>query len=539
MRLRPPRQEAAAARRRESETKVQDLSLVLKKKPAAEKPKLPTGKYRALFPLNVYSDKSTTSKYEGEEGEGRLFTVTGVDVDEDGKVWVQTMRGWIKHDPKKMEKHVKGAPVSRKPQMKDSRRHSVATAGVGAVTSFATEIAKSMGVIAESMFDVTQKSFKPYGLAQLKVGGMNMAVFGGLNMTKPLGSVQYTQIQNWEYSKSKKELTINLKEEKNAQGKVTKKARAIKLWTPEGQKICDLMREHATQIAKEKHAQAKAGPIVVPKNVLKAKPGAPRRRMSIQADPSHFSPRRKEQAKELGRMAAQKELKHNEFAMILVKNRVPTAVVMTLTEFDVTVHDKKGKQLDHVLYSNLQSCKFIAPMNLTITRIKGMSSAERSKMGQKVRNAEPKVLNFETQAVESGRKIVDMVEGYKQDIEEKKKKKLLLRTKPEPGMYKALSLSSAARCGITTSTPRAGCIKQDMLLHVADSAVLPGSDPKRYRLRFDRVWTSDTCATGAAHSLPLLPPPPSLIFALLSLLTERGAAVQCIMRCGVLEVPPI
>ena len=106
MRLRPPRQEAAAARRRESETKVQDLSLVLKKKPAAEKPKLPTGKYRALFPLNVYSDKSTTSKYEGEEGEGRLFTVTGVDVDEDGKVWVQTMRGWIKHDPKKMEKHV-------------------------------------------------------------------------------------------------------------------------------------------------------------------------------------------------------------------------------------------------------------------------------------------------------------------------------------------------------------------------------------------------------------------------------------------------
>eukprot|EP01043_Picozoa_sp_COSAG02_P014110 COSAG02_NODE_576_length_20112_cov_13.577625_3_plen_2119_part_00 len=133
---------------------------------------------------------------------------------------------------------------------------SVAEDGISSVVGLAGQAAAELGDAGEKMFRVAFPSGgkKPERQCQLKVGQMGVQVFDGPKM---LDSYLYNKLAGWEFKAGKRMLVLVIAASASPSQGGRQKTAEFGCTAADGARICKLMTEHATAIAKQQRSETK------------------------------------------------------------------------------------------------------------------------------------------------------------------------------------------------------------------------------------------------------------------------------------------
>ena len=217
--------------------------------------------YTMMDRWEYFQDKKAVVLFLGAVGKASPESIPmGVGTDAEGEEICELMQ---KHalqmvKAKKEEKAVReaaGDAYVPPEEAKIRRIESVSQHGVSGVAELAAKLAAEAGAVGERMFEVALTAKRAAALkkapkeCQLKVGQMNVQLFAG---SQVYTSWMYTALKSWEYSNTTKIVTVIVnKSEKDPEHSI-----ALIVSTNElGEEICELMREHAVELAKAKKKQ--------------------------------------------------------------------------------------------------------------------------------------------------------------------------------------------------------------------------------------------------------------------------------------------
>ena len=216
---------------------------------AADRATALLGEYRVKSKAILRAAVETKSEQAGTLKPGQIVEVLQTSVNADGVVRMRCAEGWFSNKPHLVEKidpsssFELGAnsslgsprtPGSPKLRRSLTRRASVAVTDVSTVSALQEDLARSLGVAEEKVFEVTQKHIKKApARVQLKVGGMGVTLFNG---PVHLESLLYARVKGW--NATREALVIEVKGDPD-----------VTIRTTEAAEIARLMKSHAESVA--------------------------------------------------------------------------------------------------------------------------------------------------------------------------------------------------------------------------------------------------------------------------------------------------